>query len=63
MEHPTRKCVCCRNLLQESYYNGALKTCISSLEKAKIRYREDTENIPRRCKLYRDSSIKRNIKT
>ena len=59
MESIRRKCVCCRNLLHLSYYNGDLKTCISCLEKAKVKYREDKETILRRCKMYRDTNVEK----
>ena len=59
MVYVTRKCVCCRNLLQVYYDNGDLNTCISCLEKANVKYREDKETILRRCKLYRNNTAEK----
>ena len=47
MEYLKRKCVCCKTLKLVSDYNGSLKTCMSCLEKAKIKYREDKETVLR----------------
>ena len=51
MEYLRRKCVCCRNLSPLSCYTGDLKTCVSCLEKAKVKYIENRESILRRCKI------------
>ena len=59
MEFLRRKCVCCRTLKQVSQYKGNLKSCILCLEKAKVKYREDTETVLRRCKFYRDNNVEK----
>ena len=59
MEYLRRKCVCCRTLLSLSCYTGDLKTCVSCLEKAKVKYLDNREIILQRCKLYRDNNIEK----
>ena len=59
MEYLRRKCVCCRNLSPLSCYTGDLKTCVSCLEKAKVKYVENREIMLRRSKTYRDNKIEK----
>ena len=63
MEYLRRKCVCCKNFSPLSCYTGDLKTCVSCLEKAKVKYTEHREIILRRCKLYRDNNTENKINT
>ena len=59
MEFLRRKCVYCKALSPLNCYNGDLKTCVSCLEKAKVKYIENREIMIRRSKTYRDNNIEK----